>query len=51
MRILVPLVALVLMLPTLARAQHACESTQTISCPEGQTWDTTTQACTPPPTS
>ena len=34
--------------PGLALAQHVCESSQTISCPEGQTYDTTTQACRPP---
>jgi hypothetical protein len=37
--------------PSLALAQHACESTQTISCPEGHRYDTATQTCTPPPTS
>lgn len=37
--------------PTLVLAQHACESTQTISCPEGHRYDSTTRTCTPPPTS
>lgn len=37
--------------PTIALAQHACESTQAISCPEGHRYDSTTRTCTPAPTS
>lgn len=40
-----------LVTPTLALAQHACESSQTQSCPEGQRYDATTRSCMPMPTS
>ncbi|PWE28489.1 hypothetical protein C4N9_10855 [Pararhodobacter marinus] len=45
------LTMLVLTAPTLAMAQHACESSRPVSCPEGQSLDADTQTCTPLPTS
>lgn len=50
-KILAAAVALTALLaPGLAFAQRSC-GTQTISCPEGSTYDSESQACLPPPTS
>lgn len=42
---------LAMLSPGLAMAQSACDHSQTISCPDGHSYDAETQSCTPPPTS